>query len=216
MPLTPAEWGDSLVLWQITAYIVFTLSYIPVWHSRWWEAWGNDWGFRMPKKASSAMRIKLFYPPWWLSGTVWWILYSLAGFSVWNTLRFSGASTTLDAAVIVFLVWMFVQGTWTIPFFYWGMPFWSCTHLLAAALLSTVYAVLGPLASNNNLLSLWLVLPIVIANYAVSLINLYLWAAYTRRFVGNPMVAFLSRDFTPINIDVYMYENFYLGEERKR
>lgn len=213
MPLSPSEWGNSLVLWQVIAYLVFTLSYIPVWHSRWWKAWNNrgggGWRLTIPRGASSAMRIKLLYPPWWISGPVWWILFSLAGFSAWDTLRFGKTGTLLDATVIVFLAWMFVQGTWTISFFYWGMPFWSCLHLFGAGLLSTAYAVLAPMASSR-LLPLWLVLPIVIADYVVSLVNLFLWAVYTARFVGNPVAAFLARDFTTLPTDVYMYEKYYL------
>lgn len=204
----------SLVLWQLVVYVVFTLSYVPVWLSRWYLAWdrGDGWRFVIPPDASPAMRAKLLYPPVWLSGPVWWVLYALAGFSAWHAVRSTPPGSTLDAIFIVFLVWMFIQGTWTIPFFYWGLPFWSLVHLGLATAVATAYAVVVATGSPN-LTALWLVLAIVIADWVTVLWNLVLFLAYTGRYYGNPIAAFLSRDFNPI-ARVYRYEEFHRDRQR--
>lgn len=203
----------AIVLWQLLVYMVFTLSYVPVWLSRWFVAWDRrGWRFSLPPDAPPAMRVKLLYPPVWLSGPVWWILYALAGFSVWHAVRTTKPGGTLDAIFIVFLIYMWIHGTWTIWFFYYGLPFWTIAHLAVAAGLGTAYTVLAA-TGPPKLTSLWLVLPIVVADWVVVLWNLVLFLAYTGRYYGNPLAAFFVRDFNPIK-NIYGYEEFHRSRER--
>ncbi len=198
----------AIVLWQLVVYVVFTLSYVPIWLSRWYLAWDpKGWQFRVGPNAPAAMRVKLLYPPVWFSGPVWWLLYSLAGFSAWHAVRSTKPGQTLDAIFIVFMVFMWIQGTFTIWFWYYGLPFWSILHLGLASILGIAYTILT-VVGPPTLTSLWLVLPIVMADWVIWPVNLYLFLAHTERYIGNPIEAFIARGFNPIR-SVYHYEEFH-------
>ena len=169
------------------------------------------------------MRHLLFYPPLWLNGPLWALVFTLSAISITVLLKKgresdgggggggvsddSSSPLLLEVAVLLWIVQIWMHGIWTIYFFYWALPLWSILHLMVAGVLAIAYASVAAVVALS---SLWFYLPFLILTWTVALSNLVIYLAYTNPIVvGNPMAMWWKRGFNPVPWPVYYYERVY-------
>lgn len=81
----------------------------------------GDWFMSLKKPA--------LYPPGWLFGVVWSVLYMLMGYACYRiwTLPFSSER---QVALYVYALQLFLNFWWTFIFFKWQSPGWALVDLL--------------------------------------------------------------------------------------
>ncbi len=224
---SPFDWV-SFAVWAIVTYTVFLGLYIPVWRSQWWKVWEGRkhqayTGRLTGRGGTPAMRHLLFYPPLWLNGPLWALVFTLSAISITVLLKKgresdgggggggvsddSSSPLLLEVAVLLWIVQIWMHGIWTIYFFYWALPLWSILHLMVAGVLAIAYASVAAVVALS---SLWFYLPFLILTWTVALSNLVIYLAYTNPIVvGNPMAMWWKRGFNPVPWPVYYYERVY-------
>ena len=70
----------------------------------------------------AALEKSWFTPPNWLFGPAWTLLYALMAIAFWRILTLDRPATDKRAAIIAFLVQIFLNGLWSFAFFGWRSP----------------------------------------------------------------------------------------------
>lgn len=84
-----------------------------------------------------------FTPPNWLFGPAWTLLYVLMSYAFWRILTSRGHAPDRRAAVLAFLVQIFLNGLWSFAFFGWRSPGAGLVVIAALwlAIVATIFAV---------------------------------------------------------------------------
>ncbi|MCB1539407.1 MAG: tryptophan-rich sensory protein [Hyphomicrobiales bacterium] len=83
-----------------------------------------------------------FTPPNWVFGPAWTLLYILIAFAFWRILTLDRPAIGKSAAIIAFLVQIFLNGLWSFAFFGWRSPGGGLVVIacLWLAIVATIFA----------------------------------------------------------------------------
>ena len=112
-----------------------------------------------------------FYPPNWVFGPVWTVLYALMAVALWRILRLPG-STARTVALILFFLQLALNAAWS-----W-MFFWAHSSLLGLTnIVPQVLVIIATLVSFARLdqLAAWCLAPLLAWVTFASVLNFSIW-----------------------------------------
>lgn len=108
-----------------------------------------------------------FTPPNWLFGPAWTLLYALMAFAFWRVLMLDRPTADKRAAIVAFLIQIFLNGLWSFAFFGWRSP--GSGLVVIAFLWLAIAATIGAFARLDRMAA-WLLAPYLAwTSYAAAL-----------------------------------------------
>jgi len=99
-----------------------------------------------------------FTPPNWLFGPAWTVLYVLMAFAFWRVITLDRPVIDKRAAIVAFLVQIFLNGLWSFAFFGWRSP--GAGLVVIAALWLAIVATIFAFAKLDRMAA-WLLAPYI-------------------------------------------------------
>jgi translocator protein len=113
-----------------------------------------------------------WFPPYYLFGAVWGVLYLLMGISLWLVWKSNASSFQKGTAVLVFLIQLFLNFFWSILFFRYQSPVLALTDILlmVIAILVTIFQF-----SAISKTAAWLLVPYMLWVCFAAFLNYTIW-----------------------------------------